>query len=137
METLLNFTFKHAGSLRLVKPGDFEDLGRVEPAVCASSHYRNTVDDPAAEGESSVREERATSGPTFRRRGHHCMWPREGSSQTISGRAFRRSLTLNICTGAIAGKVGSATGQVVWLHKYIWNSHLPVTPYLSSLQFSV
>lgn len=112
METLLNFTFEHAGSLRLVKASDFEDLGRVKPAVCASSHYRNTIDDPAAEGESSVRQEHTTRGLTFRRREHHYMWPRSGSPQTIADRAFHPSLTLNICTGAIAGQESNKTGYL-------------------------
>jgi hypothetical protein len=112
VETLLNFTFEHAGSLRLVKPGYFEDLGRVEPAVCASSHYGNTVDDPAAEGESSVRQERTTRGLTFRRRGHRCMWPRSGSPQTNPDRAFCRYLTLKICTGAIVGRESNKTGYL-------------------------
>ena len=121
METLLDFTFEHAGSLRFVKPGDFEDLGRVEPAVCASSHYRNTVDDPAAEGEPRVRQERTTRGLTFRRREHHCMWPRSGSPQTVPDRASHRSLTLNICTGAIAGRESNKTGYLA-TQTIPWNS---------------
>ena len=40
------------------------------------------------------------------------MWPRSGSPQTIADRAFHPSLTLNICTGAIAGQESNKTGYL-------------------------
>jgi hypothetical protein len=38
MDAFLNLPFEDAGSRRLVKPSRFEDMCRIDPVVCPSSH---------------------------------------------------------------------------------------------------
>lgn len=44
MDSLLDFSFQNSSSCRLVKPGRFQNMCRIDPIISPSSHHTITVD---------------------------------------------------------------------------------------------